>query len=129
MKLDPMQINSSLLAKPVALNPPPRGMDMKKIEETARDFEAMFVSEMMKPIFESVKVDETFGGGKGEEIFRGFMREEYAKTMTQVQSIGIAEQVKEELIAMQSKAERASMAQNMQGQPQVITASKGQETE
>jgi Rod binding domain-containing protein len=93
----------------------PAGLDMGKIEETARDFEAMFLSEMLRPMFESVEVDETFGGGRGEEVFRGFLRDEYSKILAMNQSVGIAEQVKQELIALQSRAAEANVARNMQG--------------
>ncbi len=121
MKLEPLQLNSALLAQPTIPQSPPKGMDMERINETAQDFEAMFLSEMMKPMFEAVKVDETFGGGKGEEMFRGFIRDEYAKTMTSVQSIGIADQVKEQLIEMQTRADNPALARNMHGTSKELT--------
>jgi len=34
--------------------------EMIRIEETAKDFEAMFVSEMMKPMFAGIKTDSKF---------------------------------------------------------------------
>ena len=75
----------------------------------------MFLSEMLKPMFETVKVNETFGGGKGEEIFSGFLRDEYSKMLSLQGGVGIAGLVKEQLIEMQSKAKEASLAQNMHG--------------
>lgn len=124
MKLDPLSINPSLLTSKAAAPVATGGMDMKRIEETAREFETMFLSEMLRPIFESIKVDENFGGGKGEEMYRGFMRDEYAKNMSAGGGIGIAELVKEQLIEMQSKADARTMAQNMQGNSaEVIGAS------
>jgi flagellar protein FlgJ len=115
MKLEPLQLNSALISQATIPQAPAKGMDMQRIEETAQDFEAMFISEMMKPIFESVKVDENFGGGKGEEIFRSFIRDEYAKTMASAQSFGIAEQVKEQLIEMQTQIDNPALARNMHG--------------
>ena len=47
--------------------------ELEAVEEAAREFEAVFVSEMMKPMFEGIKTDGMFGGGKGEEVFRGFL--------------------------------------------------------
>jgi flagellar protein FlgJ len=90
-------------------------IDMEKIDKTAQEFEAMFLSEMFKPMFESVKVNDTFGGGKGEEIFSGFLRDEYGKIMAQTGGIGIAELVKQQLIEMQSKAAKPTLAQNLHG--------------
>jgi len=76
-----------------------------EFDAAAKDFEAMFVTEMMKPMFEGIKVDSTFGGGKGEEIFRGMMLQEYGKMMAETGQLGIAEHVKTELIAMQGSAQ------------------------
>lgn len=75
--------------------------NMAQIEQAAKEFEAVFLSEMMKPMFEGVKPNSMFGGGKGEEIFSGMMRQEYGKMMSDRGGIGIAEQVKAEMIRMQ----------------------------
>jgi flagellar protein FlgJ len=109
--VSPQQINPALLAQ---ANKAP-DIDMSRIDETAKDFEAMFLSEMLKPMFETVKVNETFGGGKGEEIFSGFLRDEYSKMLSIQGGIGIAALVKEQLIEMQSKAKAEALAQNMHG--------------
>jgi len=74
---------------------------MARIEETAKEFEAMFMSQMLKPMFEGIKPNAMFGGGKGEEIFNGFMIEEYGKMMAETGDLGIADSVKAELIKMQ----------------------------
>lgn len=75
-----------------------------QFDEVAQDFEAMFITEMMKPMFENVKPNELTGGGKGEEIFQGLMLQEYGKMMAQTGQLGIAEQVKEELIRLQEQS-------------------------
>ncbi|PCJ97570.1 MAG: flagellar biosynthesis protein FlgJ [Zetaproteobacteria bacterium] len=82
----------------------------EKIEEIARDFEAVFITEMMKPMFEGLETDGPFGGGKGEEIFRGIMLDEYGKNVASLNVIGIQTQVANELIEMQS----ARTAETMQ---------------
>lgn len=74
-----------------------------RLDEVAKDFEAMFVTEMMKPMFEHIKPDPRFGGGKGEEIFRGLMLQEYGKMMAETGQLGIADSVKQELIRMQEE--------------------------
>lgn len=75
--------------------------DMAKIEEAAREFEAVFIAEMMKPMFENISTDGMFGGGKAEEIFRGMMLQEYGKQIAATGSIGIADHVKAELLRIQ----------------------------
>jgi Rod binding domain-containing protein len=77
-----------------------------QIEEAAKEFEAVFLSEMIKPMFENVKPNALTGGGKGEEIFQGFMVQEYGKIMADRGGIGIAEHVKAELIRLQEDAKQ-----------------------
>ena len=78
------------------------------IDAVAQDFEAMFISEMMKPMFEGVKPDEMFGGGKGEEIFSGMMLQEYGKMIARTGQLGIAAQFKEEMIRLQEEADHGT---------------------
>ncbi len=78
----------------------------QEIGEAAKEFEAVFIAEMMKPMFENVKTDGMFGGGKAEEIFRSLMLQEYGKMMAQTGQIGIADHVKEELIKIQENADK-----------------------
>ncbi len=75
--------------------------ELQKIEGAAQDFEAMFVAEMMKPMFEGISTEAPFGGGKGEEVFRSMLLQEYGKLISQTGSIGLTAQVKEEMIRMQ----------------------------
>lgn len=78
-----------------------KAKDDAKLTQAAQDFEAMFITEMMKPMFEDIKPDPMFGGGKGEEVFSGFMLEEYGKMMAQTGQLGIADAVKAEMMRMQ----------------------------
>ncbi len=74
----------------------------QKIEEAAKDFEAVFLSEMLKPMFAEInEPDPLFGGGQGEKVFNGFMVQEYGKMMAERGGIGIAEHVKAELLKIQ----------------------------
>ncbi|NCC22980.1 MAG: flagellar biosynthesis protein FlgJ [Alphaproteobacteria bacterium] len=109
-----MQDTSLLLSQSAAANAK-RNIDglkangeiknIKAIEDSAREFEAVFLSAMLKPIFEQIEVDGLFGGGKGEEVFRGMMVQEYGKMIAQTGTIGIADQVKAELIRIQEDAQ------------------------
>lgn len=79
--------------------------NMQKIEDAAREFEAVFIAEMMKPMFAGTELEAPFGGGKGEEVFRGMMLQEYGKIVSQTGGIGLADHVKEEMIRMQHAAD------------------------
>jgi Rod binding domain-containing protein len=77
---------------------------LRKIDEAAQEFEAVFLSEMLKPMFEGIEVNEMFGGGKGEEMFSDLLVSEYGKNMAANGGIGIASSVREELIRQQEGA-------------------------
>ena len=76
--------------------------DAQKINETAQEFEAVFLSEMLKPMFQGIETDGMFGGGKGEEVFRSFMLQEYGKIMSQTGGIGLADHVHDQIIQLQA---------------------------
>lgn len=78
--------------------------NFEKIDASAKEFEAVFLAEMLKPMFKELnEPDPLFGGGKGEEIFNGFMVQEYGKLMAERGGIGIAEHVRAELIRIQEE--------------------------
>ena len=87
--------------------------EMEKIEHAAQDFEAVFLAEMMKPMFEGISTEPPFGGGKGEEVFRSMLLQEYGKLVAQTGGVGLADHVKEQMIQMQNKAN----AQILEGAP------------
>ncbi len=76
--------------------------ELKKIEATAKDFEAVFLSEMMNLMFKDVKTDKMFGGGNGEDMFRSFMVNEYGKNIADNGGIGIADDIKQSIIDLQA---------------------------
>jgi Rod binding domain-containing protein len=74
---------------------------MLKIERTAKDFEAMFATEMIRPMFETIPVNGMFGGGNAENIARSFLLQEYGKSVADTGSLGIAPMVKEAMLRLQ----------------------------
>lgn len=81
-------------------------MDMKQIDQASQDFEASFLTEMMRPMFDGIKPDSMFGGGKGEQIFQGMMIDQYGKIMAERGGVGIAAIVKDELVKIQEQAQK-----------------------
>lgn len=76
---------------------------MAKIEDAAKEFEAVFITEMMRPMFEAIEVNETFGGGKGEEMFRGMMLDEYGKMIADTGNFGLSDSIKAHMIKIQEQ--------------------------
>lgn len=75
---------------------------MQKAEAAARDFEAVYISQMLTHMFSGIETDGLFGGGNAENIFRSMMIDEYGKMMAQNGGIGLSNAVQSEIIAMQS---------------------------
>jgi len=72
-----------------------------KLRTKADEFQTMFLSQMLAPMFDTIEVDDTFGGGHGEEMFRSLLTNEYAKEISSSGNIGIADQVYRELLRAQ----------------------------
>ena len=80
--------------------------NIAQIEEAAKDFEAVFLTEMMRPMFDSIKPDPMFGGGKSEEVFKNMLVDEYGKAMVDAGGIGLAEHIKAEMIRIQEESQK-----------------------
>lgn len=89
---DPIQVQ-----QPVAK----KRMNTAQIDKAAEDFEAMFLTQMMQPMFDTIPTDGIMGGGQSEEIYRSFMLDEYGKLMAKAGGIGVADHVRRELLKLQ----------------------------
>ncbi|MGE3623484.1 MAG: rod-binding protein [Bdellovibrionales bacterium] len=81
------------------------------VDQTSREFEGMFLAQMLQPMFQTVGVDPIFGGGHGEEVMRGLLVQEYGKAIAQRTSFGIAGAVRAHLIRAQEMQEPAAGSQ------------------
>jgi len=75
----------------------------ERMRKTAEDFEASFLSQMLKPMFEGLKTDGPFGGGEAESTWRSFLIDAMAKQTVNAGGIGLADTVMAEMIKMQSE--------------------------
>ena len=78
------------------------GADESRIRQTAQQFEATFMAQMLRPMFEGLSTEAPFGGGHAEETWRGFMIDEMGKQISRAGGVGLADQVMAEMIRMQS---------------------------
>ncbi len=84
-----------------AIVPPTAGKSEAATRKAAKDFEGVFLSEMMGAMFEGIKTDGPFGGGAGEGMMRSLMIDEYSKSIAARGGIGIADNVYRELVHIQ----------------------------
>ena len=93
-------------AKPVharGIEKPPHmsEADFTAIRDTAREFESMMLSEMLRPMFDGLEAGGPFGGGQAEETWRGMMIQQYGAEIARSGGIGIADQVVRQLLHLQ----------------------------
>ena len=86
-----------------SLSRPPAGA-AGRAADAAREFEAVFIAQMLAPLFSSVETSAIAGGGKSEDFFKSLMQDAYAKAMTERGGFGLAGHVKSALIDIQGAA-------------------------
>ena len=78
--------------------------DRAKIREAAENFESMFLSEMVKPMFEGLSSDGMFKGGYAEDVFNSMLVQEYGKSLSASGGIGLADMIERQLLNLQEVA-------------------------
>lgn len=80
-----------------------RSENQKAMRRTAEAFEASFLSQMMKPMFEGLSTEAPFGGGAGEAAWRGFLVDAMAQQTVKAGGVGLADSVLAQMIKMQEQ--------------------------
>jgi Rod binding domain-containing protein len=80
---------------------PARVASEAEAARVGRDFEAMFLSQMLAPMFEGLDTDGAFGGGFGERMFRSLHVDAFARGIAERGGVGVAQHVARELLRAQ----------------------------
>lgn len=72
-----------------------------KTDAAAQDFEAVFLTQMMERMFDGLSGEGPLGGGSAGGAWRSMLADQYGKTIAASGGIGIADDVRRELIALQ----------------------------
>lgn len=96
-----LAISPGLLASTAAV---PKASD-PRLRETAEAFEASFLSQMLKPMFEGLSTDGPFGGGEAEATWRSFLLDAMAKKTVQSGGIGLTDTVMAEMLKLQEQSQ------------------------
>lgn len=72
-----------------------------KIDKTARDFEASFLSVMVGQMFSGLETSAPFGGGQGEQMYKSFLTDSFSKSMAKHGGIGVSKAISSELLKLQ----------------------------
>ena len=103
--LSPTQMNPAMLqagSQKIDLPSAPSD-DRQATRKAAQEFEAMFVAQMLKPVFDTLPQGGAFSGGPGEKIFQGLLVEQYGKAVAASGGVGIAQVVEQEMLARQNE--------------------------
>ena len=99
---------SDLTVSPDLIRPVPApslGAANGRIKQTADAFEASFLSQMLKPMFEGLSTDGLFGGGQAEATWRSFLLDEMAKKTVAAGGVGLSGTVMSEMLKMQERGQ------------------------
>jgi Rod binding domain-containing protein len=72
-----------------------------QIRNTAEEFEATFIAQMLKPMFDSLNTDGPMGGGFGETMYRSMLTDQLGKSVSANGGIGLADTVQREMLKLQ----------------------------
>jgi flagellar protein FlgJ len=99
---DPIVTPTTLPPSAAARSP---AVSAARMRETAEAFEASFLSQMLKPMFEGLSTEAPFGGGEAEGTWRGFLVDAMAKQTVRAGGIGLADQVVAQMLKMQEQGQ------------------------
>jgi peptidoglycan hydrolase FlgJ len=72
-----------------------------KADAAAKDFESLFLAQMLESMFGESLGDDLFGDAETNEVYKGLMMEEYGRQIANAGGIGIADYLKRELLKAQ----------------------------
>lgn len=78
-----------------------KNMTPEQAKVVSKDFESLFISQMLEQMFGESIGSEAFGTSDTDEIYKGLMVQEYGKMITNSGGIGIADYVSRELLKQQ----------------------------
>lgn len=92
---------SSALGAAKAYGAHPKSKPIDKSEAAAQDFEAVYLTQMMEQMFAGLGEGGPLGSGEAGSAWRSMLTDEYGKSIAASGGVGLADQVRRELIAIQ----------------------------
>lgn len=103
----PIALPGAPLPMSTAARTPQQTQEADAMRRAAEEFESVFLSEMLGPMFEGIDTEGLGGGGMGEQIFRPMLIERYAEAIGRAGGVGIADSVVREFMRMQEAQAQA----------------------
>ena len=86
-----------------------RGASRADLAAKAKEFEGVFMAQMLKPMWEGIETDPVFGGGVGEDVMRDMLVQEYGKAMAASDNFGLSDAVLDVMIRIQEQSQTGSV--------------------
>ena len=80
---------------------PEPGTPAAKARAVARDYEAVFLTQMFSSLFSSLGADGPLGGGGAQGTYRSLLAEEYGRSVAAAGGVGLADTLARELLSLQ----------------------------
>lgn len=77
--------------------------NLVKVKTTAKNFEAMYMQEMLQHMWEGVDTNGPMGGGRGEEVFRSLMVDQYGKIIADSGQTKISDTLTKQMLRLQEQ--------------------------
>jgi Rod binding domain-containing protein len=97
--------DAAFLANQGTLAQPAHTANVAKAAKAARDYEGVFIAQLLGTMFSSIPTDGPFGGGQGEAMFRSLLVDRYAQSMADQGGFGLAAHMQAELLKHQQVAQ------------------------
>ena len=78
-----------------------KNLSEAQVRKTAQEYEGVFLSQMLKPMFENIEAAKPFGGGPGDEIWRSMQVDEFGKAMSRAGGIGLSDALYRQMMKAQ----------------------------
>ena len=82
--------------------------DRKALHRKAVEFESVYLSEMLKPMFENLQAAAPFDGGFGEDVWHSMQLQQFGQAIAKSGGVGLADRVYSDLLAAQEARSRGS---------------------
>jgi Rod binding domain-containing protein len=97
-------VAAALSAASSAASAASRVLSPDRIKAVSQEFESVFLSNMMEEMFAGVEEDGPFDSGPGSSTWRSLRTEEFARSIAAAGGIGLADHVRNQLMALQEKS-------------------------
>jgi peptidoglycan hydrolase FlgJ len=98
-------MTTPLAASPLAASPAAEGQggQLKRLRETAQDFEALFVAQMLATMTQGLG-QSLAGEGAQSDVYQDMFNQEVGKLISRAGGIGVADAILREMLKLQELA-------------------------